>query len=416
MKQILKYRKLAQTILSVLAVCYGFTSCDDNPDKFEPTKGVPEVIYVRMPDVASADSLLDGAFLENTICLVGNNLRSVHEIYFNDQKAILNTSFITDHTLIVVVPKGIPQVVTDKIYLITTNNDVVTYPSGDGKFVSRVPAPVVNSISCEYVADGDEAVLYGDYFIDDPNIPLQITMAGNVPVKEFISIEKTQVRFVIPEGAQKGFLNVKTLYGTGRSHFQFRDDRGMILDWDNLDASGGWRSGNLAEAGGISGKYVVFKGAVDNGDWNEDGFSFNLWGISNGRPEGDLFDTKDPSFKEKMQIKFEINILAPWSADALQIVFTPWGTKDGNGFYSDASIGRALWIPWANTGSYQTEGWTTVAIPIANFKYTHEGAVSTIPSAGGYGGLNFFVWNGGVKGTACTTEMWIDNIRVVPIE
>jgi hypothetical protein len=416
MKNMSIYKKLVQAIVFVLAVCYGFITCDDNPDKFEATQGVPEVLYVRLPDAASPDSLLDGAYLDNTICLVGNNLRSVHEIYFNDQKAILNTSFITDHTLIVVVPKGIPVDVTDKIYLVTAANETVTYPSGDGKFVAKVPAPVVNSISCEYIADGNEAILYGDYFIDDPKTPLKINMAGNVPVTEFIRIEKTQVQFVVPEGAQKGFINVTSLYGTGRSHFQFRDDRGMILDWDDLNASGGWRPGNLAEENGVSGKYVVFKGNLDNGDWNEDGFSFNLWGSANGRPEGDLFDTSDPLFKDKLQLKFEINIHGAWSANAMQIVFVPWSVSGTNGFYSDASIGRALWIPWATTGSYETNGWITVSIPIENFKYTHEGATASAPGAGGYGGLNFFVWNGGVSGTACTTEMWIDNIRVVPIE
>jgi hypothetical protein len=414
MKNMLKYRKLAQSIMVVLAVCYGFVACDDNPDKFEPTKGVPEVLYVRIPDVASADSLLDGAFLDNTICLVGNNLRSVHEIYFNDQKAVLNTSYITDHTLIVAVPKGIPTDVTDKIYLITADNQTVAYPSGDGKFVAKVPAPVVNTISCEYVADGNEAVLYGDYFIDDANIPLEISMAGNVLVKKFISIEKTAVRFVVPEGAQKGFINVTSLYGTGRSHFQFRDDRGMIIDWDELKA-GGWRNGNLAGEDGISGNYVVFQGNLDNGDWNEDGFSFNLWGPSGGRPDADLIDTSDPLFKDNLQMKFEINIRGAWSADAMQLVFSPWNTVD-NAFYSDSKIGRALWIPWATTGSYETDGWITVAVPIANFKYTHEGATASVPDAGGYGSLSFFVWNGGVSGSACSPEMWIDNIRVVPIE
>ena len=55
--------------------------------------------------------------MANTICLVGENLRSVYELYFNDQKAILHTSYITDHTLMVDVPKEIPSVVTDKIYM-----------------------------------------------------------------------------------------------------------------------------------------------------------------------------------------------------------------------------------------------------------------------------------------------------------
>ncbi|MDD2512131.1 MAG: hypothetical protein PHS71_02640 [Proteiniphilum sp.] len=122
------------------------------------------------------------------------------------------------------IPKEIPSVVTDKIYMITKSDDTITYDFG-----VQVPAPVVSRISCEYAHDGDRAVLYGDYFIDDRNVPLTITMAGNVPVSEIICIEKTKVSFRIPQGSQRGYLNVKSIYGTGRSKFQFRDDRGMIL-------------------------------------------------------------------------------------------------------------------------------------------------------------------------------------------
>lgn len=98
--------------------------------------------YVRVPDPAAADSLLTGAYMANTICLVGENLRSVYELYFNDQKAILNTSYITDHTLMVDVPKEIPSVVTDKIYMVTKAKDTIDYD-----FKVLVPAPTVNSIS-----------------------------------------------------------------------------------------------------------------------------------------------------------------------------------------------------------------------------------------------------------------------------
>ncbi|KAA6341535.1 hypothetical protein EZS27_010652 [termite gut metagenome] len=414
MKKMSIYKRIAQSFLIGVAVCLGYTACEEYPDAFEATNGAPEVVYVRITDVASADSLLDGAFLGNTICLVGNNLRSVHEIYFNDQKAILNTGFITDHTLIVVVPKGIPEKVTNKIYLITAKQDTIVYPPAfSGEFITKVPAPVLNSISCEYIADGEEGILHGDYFIDDPDEPLEVVMSGNIPVTDIISIEKTQIRFRVPEGAQKGFINVTTLYGTGRSHFQFRDDRGIILNWDNLNAAGGWRAGNLAEANGISGKYVVFKGDLDNGDWNEDGFSFNLWGNANGRPKEDLLDASNLS---SLQLKFEINIQGAWSCDAMQFVFTPWSTSGTNSYYSDNTLGRALWIPWATTGSYETNGWITVSIPMSNFKYTGSGAASSAPEAGGYGGLSIFVWNGGVEGKACSPTMWLDNIRVVPIE
>ncbi|MDR0814795.1 MAG: glycan-binding surface protein [Bacteroidales bacterium] len=405
----MKRQSTYQILMLTAVLCLILPSCKEYPDAYEPTKGSPEVLYVRLPDAAKADSLLDGAFLGNTICLVGNNLRSIKELYFNDRQAVLNTGFITDHTLIVTVPKDIPEKVTNKVYMTTTSGATVEYP-----FFTKVPAPVVNSISCEYASDGDEATLYGDFFIDDPNTPLQIKMAGNIPVTRIISIEKTQVRFEIPANSESGFINVTSLYGNGRSHFQFRDDRGIILDWDNLDAAGGWRAGKTSDVDGISGKYVVFKGTIaTQDDWLEDDFSFNLWGESNGRPQGDLFDAGDLS---KMVFKFEVNARSPWTALAMQIIFTPWELKDGNGYYSEP-INRALWIPWATKGSYKTDGWETVSIPMTNFKYTATGGNADMRGAGNYGGLSMFIWNGGVQGSfPCSPELWIDNIRVVPIE
>ena len=376
------------------------------------TDGVPEVHYVRVPNPASADSLLVQAFMDNTICLVGTNLKSISELWFNDQKALLNSSFITDNTLLVTIPKTIPEIVTNKIYMITKEKDTVTYDFG-----VQVPEPYVSSISCEYAKDGDVVTLYGDYFINDANVPLTISMAGNIPVTEFISIQKTQVKFKVPAGSQKGYLTVKSIYGVGRSHFQFRDDRGMILDWDVLNANGGWRSGKIknTEPEGISGNYVYFTGALkdDLSDWAEDNFSFNLWGAANGRPQGDLFATAPA----ESVLKFEINVTQPWASTAMQIIFTPWATRDTNGYIADGKTPRALWRPWQGLDKgYTTDGWQTVAIPITDFKYLHDGGTAEMAGPGNYGGLTIFVYHGGIAGTACTPYICLDNIRVVPAE
>jgi len=120
---------------------------------------------------------------------------------------------------------------------------------------------------------------------------------------------------------------------------------------------------------------------------------------------------------DNLVFKFEINILTPWSCKAMQIVFTSWDTQGTNSYYGDASYPRGLWMPWTATGSYQTDGWITVSIPMSNFKYAGDGKGLDKPNgAGFYGGLSMFVWHGGILGTACSTEMWIDNIRVVPVE
>ena len=414
MKHKNKISSIFQSLSVALAIVTAFTfqSCNDNPDKYEMTDGVPEVHYVRVPNPASADSLLVQAFMDNTICLVGTNLKSISELWFNDQKALLNSSFITDNTLLVTIPKTIPEIVTNKIYMITKEKDTVTYDFG-----VQVPEPYVSSISCEYAKDGDVVTLYGDYFINDANVPLTISMAGNIPVTEFISIQKTQVKFKVPAGSQKGYLTVKSIYGVGRSHFQFRDDRGMILDWDVLNANGGWRSGKIknTEPEGISGNYVYFTGALkdDLSDWAEDNFSFNLWGAANGRPQGDLFATAPA----ESVLKFEINVTQPWASTAMQIIFTPWATRDTNGYIADGKTPRALWRPWQGLDKgYTTDGWQTVAIPITDFKYLHDGGTAEMAGPGNYGGLTIFVYHGGIAGTACTPYICLDNIRVVPAE
>ena len=133
------YKSLTKIVFPVvaLAALALLPACNDNPDAFELTDGVPVVHYVRIPDVVSADSLITSAFMGKTIALVGENLTSVKEIWFNDQKTVINTSLITPTALITSVPTVIPKVVTNKMYLITQNSDTVKVD-----FKVDVPAPL----------------------------------------------------------------------------------------------------------------------------------------------------------------------------------------------------------------------------------------------------------------------------------
>ena len=416
MKNIFKSTIKIVTLLLVVSAIFILPACNnDYPDAYKPTKGNPTVDYIRLPDVTKSDSLLTHAFMGTTIALMGQNLTSIKEVWFNDQMAVLNTSMITATTLIVPVTQVIPVNVTNKIYLVSTSGDTVKVD-----FVVDVPAPIVSSMKCEMVPVGGTAIIRGDYMLDDPNIPLQVIFPGNIPATKIISITKTEIKVVVPAGATiPGQINVKSLYGNGRSSFWFLDNRGMILDWDNTNANGGWRAGKTDNVNptGISGKYVRFNGAMaaaSGSTWDEDSFSFDLWGTANGRPQGDLF-TIAPS---NAVIKFEVNVDKPWSSGALQMIFTPWATTGTNGYIADGVTPRGLWIPWQTSGTYMTDGWETVTIPLTQFKYDQGGKVlsSGMASAGKYGGLTFFVYNGGVAGTACNPDICIDNIRVVPNE
>lgn len=417
------------------------TACEDQPDKYEIADGVPTLKYVRSPLPEEADSLLVGAYLGNTVCLVGDNLRSIYELYFNDQKATLNTSYMTDHTILVDIPKNIPEEVTNKIYMVTKSGVKV-----DFDFNVMVPAPVVSSMSCEYAPAGSEAVLYGDYFVDDPNVPLTISMPGDITVEgeQITSITKTAIKFIVPVGAMQGNIRVKSIYGTGQSVFQYKDTRNILFDWDGkyegaLAAGNSWNGDNekkgqiLPSVPSVDNNYMVLGTTfLSGGQWDTPPeYTMMYWPDLNAT-EGcvPLYDL--PQFKkmledytiEELALKFEVYVPTsnPWMAEGMQIMFTSLDEasiqKHNNDYFYQTETPRGVWVPWEETGSYDTgDQWVTVTLKMSEFNKQLSGVVSeTELTKEKLAGLSIFLRGGGVDGKECEPIICIDNIRVVPVE
>ena len=424
------------------------TACEDQPDKYEIADGVPTLKYVRSPLPEEADSLLVGAYLGNTVCLVGDNLRSIYELYFNDQKATLNTSYMTDHTILVDIPKNIPEEVTNKIYMVTKSGAKV-----DFDFSVMVPAPVVSSMSCEYAPAGSEAVLYGDYFVDDPNVPLTISMPGDITVEgeQITSITKTAIKFIVPEGAVSGNIRVKSIYGTGQSVFQYKDTRNILFDWDGkyegaLAAGNSWNGDNekkgqiLASVPSVDGKYMVMGPAtLSGGQWQTPGEYLMMYWPDPNATEGCVPLYNLPQFKkmledykiEELALKFEVYVPTsnPWMAEGMQIRFTSldevsmsnqtqdyiWNDDES---HEEGKAPRGVWVPWEETGSYDTNNqWVTVTLKMSEFNKLVSGLASdTEFTQDRFAGLSIFLRGGGVDGKECEPIICMDNIRVVPVE
>lgn len=380
-------------------------SCKDS----DSDSGMPSVNYIRVTSAEKSDSLVTHAFLGSTIAIMGDNLEDVGEIWFNDQQAVLNTCFITNRSIIVSIPQTIPTVVTDKMMIIKRNKvDTLKL-----NFGVDVPPPMLNSMLCEYVKDGETAVIRGNYFIDDPNKPIKVIFSGGLEGK-LDSISLTELKVKVPVGAGSGPITVKSLYGSTRSSFHFRDERNIILNFDDLTTNS-WQKGAQGNSNPdpISGYYERFKGKLAGAagaTWDDTGFSFLLWNAEANRPSPYV------STITNMCIKFECNVDKAWSSCALQMIFTPSSVKNANSYMADASVPRGLWIPWKTTGSFTTNGWITVSIPLSEFKYTHTGTICENKlTVDMLGGLTFFVYNGGINGKDCTPDICIDNIRVVPL-
>ena len=437
--------------LGVSVMALGTMSCKDEPDKYEHTDGVPAIEYVRSTDPAAADSLLTGAYLSNTVCLRGENLRSIHEIYFNDQKAILNTSLITDNSLIVDVPSKIPARVTDTMYLINWTGDTIKYP-----FKSLVPAPKGSSMSCEWAPAGSKATIYGDFFVNDPSFKMTLTDSeGNAANIE--SLDQNSISFTVPDNWKPGYLTLTTIYGKSKSKFRYKDDLNILFDFDGTrggqPGGNGWHSAKtydnleaegVPEVTPIDGKFMAFIGDTYSEESNgagasEDNSGMEYW--TDFTPEHPRLSEK-PDFADilkrydwtDLQVKFEMCVPAsrPWKSTALRIMFTDIKTVSSNNannlyrYETDAYEGvgypRCTYQPYADlkASGYNfntADEWITVTIPLSSFRFNRAGqAMTKLYTNESFDGMTMCMDVGGDAGAECSPVICFDNIRVVPIE
>ena len=416
------------------AAALGFASCEDYPDAFELADGVPTVQYVRYAD---RDVLIEQAYMGEVVCFVGENLCSVRELFFNDQKAVLNTSFMTANTLVAAVPGNLPKVKTDKVYMITKGQDTLTVD-----FKVMMPAPQIKSMSCEFQQPGTDVTVYGNYFSE----PMTVTFedGAGAEVTSFKSVSMTEITFTIPADAKPGKIKVETESGLARSPFSYYDFcDGLITDFDGTTdvVPQGWNfSGEYKSEGGIMGNYVELKSASamsPDGAWNED-FKIDFWcgnwkgdpmGITSG-PGVPICNIIDFSNFQNMALKFELYIPSsnPWMAGAMQLIFCSsdkaanesW--QNNTFLHTSATEGgldlcRGLYRPWETTGSFDTgDKWITVTVPFSEFTYNADGTSGAVPLAKPEDFATFVIWpwSGGVIGTECTPVFRIDNLRAVP--
>ena len=437
--------KYLNRILAAMAVSVGFlaVSCEDQPDAFQPTDGVPTVNFIRYAD---KDVVINAAYMQETVCIVGENLRSINQLWFNDQQAILNTSFMTDNTLVVTVPRELPVVQTDKIYMITAVKDTVTYD-----FKVMLPAPQLKSMSCEFQKPGEEVTIYGNYFKEP--MTLMFEDGNGASVTEFKNVTMTEATFTIPADAKPGKVKLETESGLARSPFSYYDFcGGLITDFDGPNNSSsthgvvpqGWNfKGTYSSEGGIMGNYVELKSANPmsaDGAWNED-FKIDFWcGRWDGNPMGitegagvPLCNIIDFSNWQNMALKFELYIPSsnPWMAGAMQLIFcsAERAANDSwqNNTFVHASASdpagldlcRGLYRPWEATGSFDTgDKWITVTVPFSEFTYNSDGTAGAVPLAKPEDFATFVIWpwSGGVNGAECTPVFRIDNLRAVPVK
>lgn len=393
MKVMKTFIKNILLLTAVFIVSVGvFSSCSDDDDN----GSTPVIRYVRSTDAAASDSIITKAYLGAAIAIIGDNLSNVKEIWFNDQKAKINPVYITNNSILVSIPNDIPSEVTDKIRLVTSSGAETLFDFG-----VDVPTPVLTSLKCEYVADGDIAVIYGDFFLEP-----KVFFNGNMQA-EIVSFTKTQILVKVPEGSKAGPITVESLYGSTRSKFSFRDNNVQtpttifITDFDGTNPNA---NNTFGTTNGVSGKYILFE-KEKNAPWAWNEAYMFSYPITEAQPAGDIAD---------LALRFEA-----YSHTWTDVWMVFMLSTDTNFPGVDGEIPQAHWKPFLKSGvnlDYVTDGWVTITIPLTDFKYNKEESVENrfITSVNEVKNLHGFLFGGADKANVeKPIKLWMDNFRLV---
>ncbi|MDB5207478.1 MAG: hypothetical protein JWR72_2553 [Flavisolibacter sp.] len=358
-----------------------FTSCNKEADS--SNGGEPTISYVRVTNPASSDSLLIGAAQGKLVAIIGENLGGATEMWFNDQKANLNPTFITNTSILVNVPAQIPLAINNKLKINFSNGKTLLYD-----FKVQISKPAVGSMVSEFVNEGEVATIRGDFFY----APLTVTFTGGV-TGQLVSVADKLLEVRVPAGALPGPITVKTNFGETKSNFWFKDNRNIFISSDPYE--GWWNSSYVVTAPGagdppkISGNYIRFKKPIGAWSWNEvaGGPASAMPAHSKNIPDAAILKPED------YNLKFEVNTVKPYTNNVLKINVA-LSAEDNDAY---------LWKP-----PYDTKGqWQTVIIPFEEVIASYKVRPTVNPA--GYWSRLLFHGPGDLD-----ADISFDNFRVVP--
>jgi hypothetical protein len=216
--------KYSLFLLMTLLAGFMLSNCSDD-------EGVPTIGYVRVTNPEASDSLLVSAGQGQMIAIIGSNLQSTKEVWFNDQKADLVLTFVTDNSILVRVPSAIPNEVTNQVKLVFAKGNSLVYD-----FSVDIGKPTIDHVRSEYVNEGDSLFIYGQYFYE----PLTVQFTGGAQ-GEVLSVnsDNSLLAVKMPAGVQPGPITISNAFGQKVSNFWMQDNRNIILSFDNMSGPDG---------------------------------------------------------------------------------------------------------------------------------------------------------------------------------
>lgn len=319
----------------------------------EKTVSTTEVLELVVPTITGISPDLPSPGDEITI--EGEDMDLIRSVKFSgDVEANTNNAFPDMAT--VNIPNG---ALSGPITVVTTNGTEVT-TTFDLELALTTNAVITNIP--DLVSIGEMISIEGTN-LNELN---ELIFPEEVPATMFGTKTDVLIEVFVPEGTQTGLGAIKFITFSGEEFFSpeiniqgvdpVEDPDLLFFNFDGLDSWWG-DVGEVENDPDISldGSNYFRVNAMLSG-WNG-----MFWRNGGDNFPGDVIGTNISGYV----LKFDINIMEPMTGGSLA-----WRFKGSDGDF---------WFnyePWQDTGSYMTNGWITVTVPLTEF---YEGGVIQIP-------------------------------------
>jgi hypothetical protein len=433
----------AVTSLLVAVVALGLVSCDSlSGGSGNPIGDLNEDLSISrvqlhpdsaMGDLPQPDTLSPG----DRLAIEGSNMNSVGNVYFLGYEGDFNPALSSENYMIATIPGDLPfgelsLAALDSLDAIRVTNNASEAAYNEVPVLPGPPAP--ESMSNEYAEPGEEVTITGSalYLVQSVTFPDGTSVPGEEIETTTDGLEAT---FTLPNSLtpEPGPLTYTTAGGTSESspRFMYREQRGMLLNWDDHTSWAGWgatvaTSSDSQFGSGAEGSFAILGGQgeipVGDNSWYNGSQAINLNNQEWVAPEN---LSEQPG---NFAVKFEMNIAEEWNTGnvIIHIHETTQNYQSGYGYRVQ---------PWLrDDGTVQAvnwQGWRTFTIPLSEFTDGYgdpEGAA--VPSLTALLGEDGKAGPGGPDGNPSSFRLnnidgnapipasqafAIDNIRVVRI-
>ncbi|MFV0554900.1 MAG: glycan-binding surface protein [Mangrovibacterium sp.] len=371
--------KLSWSLLAVLFLVVGFTSCDDE----ESYSGAISISKVYLEDATSevVDREVEFARLGQIIRLEGSGFSDLRKVYINGYDTYFNPVMTTDGSMVLRVSYDTPLVeatddVRNTIRLVNDGNSL------NYEFTIRAALPNISSISHTMPAVGELITVYGSGLTDIESV----TFPGDIVVTEGITSDEDGAFFTIamPEGvaAEGGSIFASGSNGGAYSAAYFNCKSNVILDFDGTGSQGYW---GWSETGSMLDKTDLGTAALGEGNLSQGNYvnhhperkgtfpaaknrNTEVWTAGNGVDDwrGQLTEAIPAStLVSQVAFQFDMYVDGIWTNTGfLKIALI---NNFNGGEWTSTCYNYVPWIEGGKVVEYENAGWVTVTVPFSQF-------------------------------------------------